>query len=291
MPRPDIAEHLPIKPLRLILGVIACIGIAATVFTLVFGFMTIPANSVGVRTRFGSYHDIVNPGLTYAIPYVDEIHIVPTQRLQKLEFGFSTPGATNLYQGDPQPEETETMITGDLNTALVPWVVQYRITDPRMYLFGAREPEKPLRDQIHSRISNPILDHPRHERGVQIPRNHRLSFLRLRIALIKICRTRGRKTELELLQTLRRYDVNLVDVWNGIGQTRVHEVVVSAKPGPHPNRVCGNGHEPKHQREERGRNSDARDDTKNQSQRFNREMFGNVRSRHKRLLLTQSSHG
>src|SRR5205807_3098188 len=83
--------------LRLILGVIACIGIAATLFTLLFGFMTIPANSVGVRTRFGAYHDIVNPGLTYAIPYIDEIHIVPTQRLQKLEFGFSTPGATNFY--------------------------------------------------------------------------------------------------------------------------------------------------------------------------------------------------
>ena len=79
MPSPDVAEHLPIKPLRLILGVIACIGIAATLFTLLFGFMTIPANSVGVRTRFGAYHDIVNPGLTYAIPYIDEIHIVPTQ--------------------------------------------------------------------------------------------------------------------------------------------------------------------------------------------------------------------
>src|SRR5438477_2492437 len=158
MQRPDIAEHLPIKPLRLLLGVIACIGIAATLFTLLFGFMTIPANSVGVRTRFGAYHDIVNPGLPYAIPYVDEIHIVPTQRLQKLEFGFSTPGATNMYQGDPQPEETETMITGDLNTALVPWVVQYRITDPKMYLFGAREPEKPLRDLSESVMREVIGD-------------------------------------------------------------------------------------------------------------------------------------
>ena len=158
MPRPDVAEHLPIKPLRLILGLIACIGIAATLFTLLFGFMTIPANSVGVRTRFGAYHDIVNPGLTYAIPYIDQIHIVPTQRLQKLEFGFSTPGATNFYQGDPQPEETETMITGDLNTALVPWVVQYRITDPKMYLFGAREPEKTLRDLSESVMREVIGD-------------------------------------------------------------------------------------------------------------------------------------
>src|ERR1700745_2265895 len=158
MPRPDVAEHLPIKPLRLILGVVACIGIAATLCTLVFGFMTIPANSVGVRTRFGAYHDLVNPGLTYAIPYIDEIHIGPTQRLEKLECGFSTPGATNFYQGDPEPQETETMITGDLNTALVPWVVQYRITDPRMYLFGAREPEKTLRDLSESVMREVIGD-------------------------------------------------------------------------------------------------------------------------------------
>src|SRR4051795_9341166 len=158
MPRPDVAEHLPIKPLRLILGVIACVGIAITLFTLLFGFTTIPANSLGVKTRFGAYHDNVNPGLTYAIPYVDEIHIVPTQRLLKLEFGFATAGSTNEYQGDVEPQETETMITGDLNTALVPWVVQYRITDPKMYLFGAREPEKTLRDLSESVMREVIGD-------------------------------------------------------------------------------------------------------------------------------------
>jgi membrane protease subunit HflK len=129
---------------------IACLGLVFTFITLLFGFTSIPANSVGVKTRFGAYHDVVNPGLAYAIPYIDEIHIVPTQRLLKLEFGFTTPNATNLYQGDLEPEETETMITGDLNTALVPWVVQYRITDPKTYLFGAREPEKTLRDLSES---------------------------------------------------------------------------------------------------------------------------------------------
>ena len=158
MPRPDVAEHLPIRPLRLILGLIGCIGLVLTFFTLLFGFTTIPANSVGVKTRFGAYHDIVNPGLAYAIPYIDEIHVVPTQRLLKLEFGFSTSNATNIYQGDPEPGETETMITGDLNTALVPWVVQYRVTDPKMYLFGAREPEKTLRDLSESVMREVIGD-------------------------------------------------------------------------------------------------------------------------------------
>src|SRR5438094_5416368 len=163
MPRPMIAQDIPIRPVRLILGLIACVGIVLTLFTLLFGFRTIPANSVGVKTRFGAYHDLVNPGLAYAIPYIDEIRTVPTQRLLKLEFGFTSPNASNIYQGDMEPQETETMITGDLNTALVPWVVQYRITDPKMYLFGAREPAKTLRDLSESVMREVIGDRTVHE--------------------------------------------------------------------------------------------------------------------------------
>src|SRR3712207_2929553 len=124
-----------VQPVRLVLGGIGVIGIVVTLFHLLFGFVSVPTNSVGVKMRFGAYHSIADPGLSYAVPYVDEIVIVPTQRLLKLEFGFSSAGATNPFQGDSDAEDTETMITGDLNTALVPWVVQYRVTDPRMYLF------------------------------------------------------------------------------------------------------------------------------------------------------------
>src|SRR6266705_1628901 len=158
MARPMVVESIPIKPARMILGLIACLGLFVTFFTLLFGFTTIPANSVGVKTRFGAYHDLVNPGLAYAIPYIDEIQTVPTQRLLKLEFGFTSPNTTNAYQGDMEPQETETMITGDLNTALVPWVIQYRITDPRTYLFGAREPEETLRDLSESVMREVIGD-------------------------------------------------------------------------------------------------------------------------------------
>jgi membrane protease subunit HflK len=153
-----IAGGYQVKPVRLVLGLIACVGVITTLFALLFGFVSIPASSVGVKTRFGAYDSIVNPGLAYAIPHVDEIQVVATQRLLKLEFGFITPNATNLYQGDRQAEDTETMITGDLNTALVPWVVQYRITDPKMYLFGAREPEQTLRDLSESAMREVIGD-------------------------------------------------------------------------------------------------------------------------------------
>jgi membrane protease subunit HflK len=153
-----MAGGYQVKPVRLLLGLIACVGIIMTLFTLLFGFISIPANSVGVKTRFGAYDSIVNPGLAYAIPHVDEIRVVATQRLLKLEFGFITPNASNAYQGDAQAEDTETMITGDLNTALVPWVVQYRITDPKMYLVGAREPEQTLRDLSESVMREVIGD-------------------------------------------------------------------------------------------------------------------------------------
>src|SRR4051812_42242309 len=147
-----------VRPLRLVLGVIGFFGLLATLFALLGGFTSIPANSVGVKTRFGAFDTVVNPGLAYAFPYVDHIAVVPTQRLLKLEFGFASRGSTNIYQGDRDTADTETMITGDLNTALVPWVVQYRISDPRAYLFGAREPEQTLRDLSESVMREVIGD-------------------------------------------------------------------------------------------------------------------------------------
>jgi membrane protease subunit HflK len=159
MPAPTSFADYNIRPVRLGLGLIACVGILVVLFNLLFGFVSIPANSVGVKTRFGAAYDtVLEPGLAYAIPHVDEIRIVPTQRLLKLEFGFSTSNSTNAYQGDREPEDAETMITGDLNTALVPWVVQYRITDPKLYLFGAREPEQTLRDLSESVMREVIGD-------------------------------------------------------------------------------------------------------------------------------------
>ena len=151
-------DAVTVKPLRLALGAIGAIGVIVTFFHLFFGFVSIPTNSVGVKIRFGAFHSVQNPGLSYAIPYVDEILVVPTQRLLKLEFGFASPGATNPHQHDREAEDTETMITGDLNTALVPWVVQYRITDPRVYLYGAREPEQTLRDLSESVMREVIGD-------------------------------------------------------------------------------------------------------------------------------------
>jgi membrane protease subunit HflK len=110
-------------------------------------FYTIPAESEGIVLRFGKYIDKVSSGLHSKIPFgVDEVIEVPTQRQQKLEFGFATPGFTNPDQIGDDPALEKSMVTGDLNAALVEWIVQYRITDPEKYLFDVRDPGITLRD-------------------------------------------------------------------------------------------------------------------------------------------------
>ena len=113
------------------------------------GVYQVPAESVAVVQRFGGYLKTETPGLHFKLPWgIDQVTLVEILRQQKLEFGFGTQGATNPYQyADYREQEGEkTMVTGDLNTALVEWVVQYHISDPVAFVFNFREPVPTLRD-------------------------------------------------------------------------------------------------------------------------------------------------
>jgi membrane protease subunit HflK len=134
-----LLSSLPVSPLAVLLAIVLLVG-------GMMSFYTIPAESEGIVLRFGKYIEKVPPGLHAKLPGIDHIISVPTQRQQKLEFGFATPGYTNPDQIGNEPTLEKSMVTGDLNAALVEWIVQYRITDPEKYLFDVREPGKTLRD-------------------------------------------------------------------------------------------------------------------------------------------------
>jgi membrane protease subunit HflK len=111
-------------------------------------YYTVSSDSVAVVQRFGKYLKEVPPGLHFKLPFgIDATTIVPVKRQLKQEFGFTTPGATDPYQSpSPRDATRETqMVTGDLNAALVEWVVQYRISNPQNFLFEVREPSETLR--------------------------------------------------------------------------------------------------------------------------------------------------
>ena len=125
------------------IALLALVGLAAWT-----SYYTVPSDSVAVVRRFGKFLQTVSPGLHFKIPMnVDTATIVPVKRQLKQEFGFTTAGARDPFQS-PRPNdelrETE-MVTGDLNAALVEWVVQYRISEPVKFLFEVREPRETLR--------------------------------------------------------------------------------------------------------------------------------------------------
>ena len=127
-------------------GIIAVAIIAVLALGVWTSYYTVPSDSVAVVQRFGKYLKEVPPGLHFKLPLgIDSSVIVPVKRQLKQEFGFSTPGAGNPYQSPRDGKRETEMVTGDLNAALVEWVVQYRIADPVKYLFEVREPSETLR--------------------------------------------------------------------------------------------------------------------------------------------------
>jgi membrane protease subunit HflK len=125
----------------IVLTILALVGFGAWT-----AYYTVPSDSVAVVQRFGKYLKDVEPGLHFKLPLgIDTATIVPVKRQLKQEFGFTTPGATDPYQSPRDGKRETEMVTGDLNAALVEWVVQYRISDPAKFLFEVREPSETLR--------------------------------------------------------------------------------------------------------------------------------------------------
>src|SRR5712691_11384464 len=103
-------------------------------------FYTVEPDEVAVVQRFGKYVRREEPGLRMKLPLgIETRRTVRVQRVFKAECGFRTeePGVrTRVSQGSFAAESL--MLTGHLNVAEVPCIVQYRIVDPVKYLFGNR---------------------------------------------------------------------------------------------------------------------------------------------------------
>jgi membrane protease subunit HflK len=148
--------RIPRIPIRVIASIVAIILLIALVWTSCY---TVQAESEGVVLRFGKFLKTVEPGLHFKLPFsVDHVTVLPTRRQLKLEFGFVTSGYTNPFQPGKDAQEERSMVTGDLNAALVEWVVQYRIEDPKQYLFDVRNPDQTLRDLSEAAMREVIGD-------------------------------------------------------------------------------------------------------------------------------------
>ena len=154
---PELQDlRIPHIPVRVIASIVAIILLIVLAWTSCY---TVQAESEGVVLRFGKFLKTVEPGLHFKFPFsIDRVTVLPTRRQLKLEFGFVTPGYTNPHQPGKDAREERSMVTGDLNAALVEWVVQYRIEDPKQYLFDVRNPDQTLRDLSEAAMREVIGD-------------------------------------------------------------------------------------------------------------------------------------
>lgn len=105
-------------------------------------------NEKAVVLRFGKEHTVSPPGLHFCIPLVDRVFTVSVE-----EHTARLPFTVDEADGGRQYREEETlMLTGDLNAASVEWTIQWKINNPRDYLFSFSQPNKDdfIEDVIHT---------------------------------------------------------------------------------------------------------------------------------------------
>lgn len=112
-------------------------------------FYTVAVDEVGIVQRFGRYVRQTDPGLHFKLPAgIEKVSKVKVRRVYKDEFGFRSASSDARVRVSSLSDERSValMLTGDLNVAVVPWIVQYRIKDPYNYLFKVADVRELLRD-------------------------------------------------------------------------------------------------------------------------------------------------
>lgn len=140
--------NLEIKLPKIKTGVLKLIVAAVIILILVASSVyQISPEEIGVILRFGKFVRTTEPGLHFKIPLAEDLEKVPVQRQLKMEFGFRTitPGIRTEYRVTPESLREAVMLTGDLNVAVVEWIVQYKIKDAYNYLFKIRDVDSTFR--------------------------------------------------------------------------------------------------------------------------------------------------
>ncbi len=173
-----------IIPLTLLILALATISTA---------FYQVEPDEMGVVQRFGRYVRTSSPGLQGKLPLgIETVVKVKVTHVFKEEFGFRTiqSGVRSVYEGregevvlfssqstgndkrhnrnlwssegNPFLDES-LMLTGDLNTAVVEWIVQYRVKDPVKYAFQIRNIRETIRNISEAMMRLIVGDHTLNE--------------------------------------------------------------------------------------------------------------------------------
>jgi modulator of FtsH protease HflK len=135
----------PQKMASLIIFIFVIILVLSSISTV---YYTVNTDENAVVTFLGKFSRVTGPGLHFKLPFgIEQADKVQVTTIFKEEFGFRTvkPGVDTQYDSQ-KSLDTSLMLCGDLSVAEVEWIVQYRVKDPKSYLFNIRDPKLMIRD-------------------------------------------------------------------------------------------------------------------------------------------------
>ena len=129
---------------KIIIGIV--IVIAALMLTTTSMYV-VEKDEQAVITQFGRYVRTEEPGLHILIPLIEKHINVPVKKILKQEFGYKsvTNRDADFYRGKKELQEAR-MLSADMKIIQIEWIVQYKITDPKKYIFNVNNPTKTFRD-------------------------------------------------------------------------------------------------------------------------------------------------
>ena len=126
-------------------------------------FYIIPAGSRGVVFRLGKVVDVADQGISFKIPFLDNVTILNTEQIQRFEYGYRTLGNEARAGSDAAyknvPEESK-MLTADNKIIEIDWVLQFQAGDPVKCLVNLPsvpyEAQKMIRDAAEATLREVI---------------------------------------------------------------------------------------------------------------------------------------
>ncbi|MBW2459935.1 MAG: hypothetical protein JRI68_35935, partial [Deltaproteobacteria bacterium] len=119
------------------------VGGILIVLVLLSGLYSIEPGEVGVVRTFGKAAkgpgELMQPGLHFAIPIVQQVDKVNLSKVRRAEIGFRS-----TKDGPKSVDAEAEMLTGDENIVEAQMIVQYRVDDPLKFLFKLKDPEATL---------------------------------------------------------------------------------------------------------------------------------------------------
>ena len=143
---------------KLVVWILIALALIASLST---SFFVVDQSEQAVIIRFGRDMRTLGPGLHFKLPFGIEENInIPTQKVQTLTFGYRSQDNSGSLVGAREYTDESTMLTGDLNIVDVEWIVQYRIANPKSYLFSVKDKETTIRDISQSIMNQLVGDLP-----------------------------------------------------------------------------------------------------------------------------------